>query len=457
MVATLLPPALPLVLFGAHRWNRVGLIRSCQRAGFSPLIVTGPNEVLHPELARLLHVSQVLRHRLDPAAMDDLRRAVTERIGPDFFALGLDDYVCHLAACLPTTIERRCFEPNAAETTRHKDLLRAMWNEAAKLHPALAPVEYQVRRFESLNFDGEGDVLSESEGFDVSAPAVIKPRSLDASIAVYDCSAVDFATIRTALSIELTEVAAYAQAAEIHVAPELIIEHRIARGTTHPGGEFSAEVLSLVGQPHRLLGITQKYLSASRFIEVAHVFPAPDFPRVLREPLLDALTKMLDDLGVRFGVSHWEFIVTPENRIALVEGQLRPAGDRICELIEMVLGADPISLLLESLRCLPTRNLSTDGFAGVFFLQPEVTLPEIASVECGLRVLAQWSPQIEAAELLSVRNWEGPVNSFQKLISIVGRGSAPKELRADARQAAKQIVVHSPTGQRSAMQLVLPQ
>src|SRR5437016_6367441 len=181
-------------------------------------------------------------------------------------------------------------------------------------------------------------------------PFVVKPDELSGSIEIRyaESKKESLAAAREICSQLLSKWRVVGRMIGTEVHPRVVIERAIERSDgVHPGAEYSIEFVSFQGQ-HYMVGITQKWV-APNFLETGHLFPAESIPGRLKPVLERAMKRLLEQLGVRYGVSHWEFIITPDERIALVEGHLRPAGGRIMELIEYSTGRSPVAALCEAL------------------------------------------------------------------------------------------------------------
>jgi hypothetical protein len=366
-----------LVFFGAHRWRRQVVIAKARAFGFEPHIAMFESEHLEPDLQACVKPSHIHRMSiLSPTPVRDVL-ATIPRNGR-WYTLGLDDYVMELASRVSEYSAMPTMEPNAAVVTLHKSRLRHMWNSLCGRINSLYLVPYILLRYKDCTFseleeDGDAVRFSSDSGF------IVKPNALDASISIHSAS--DWAGVEVAITeiqAELSPLAESVLDLGIVIAPEIIVEKRIPRSTDlHAGAEFSAEFISIGGQhsaEHQLLGITQKYIDNETHVEVAHCHPSHSFPPELVPVLVTAVRSLLSELRVGCTISHWEFIVTPDRRLALVEGQLRPAGDNIMELVRLSSGFDPYELLFTALRghivSIASRQDSST-VATVHFLRPE--------------------------------------------------------------------------------------
>jgi hypothetical protein len=448
-----------IVLLGAHRWGRASAVEHVIASGKTPVLLLFDSEDVPPELSKKLHASQVLRVR-SGEAVDDIRKRIHAVAGDDWYAVGLDDYVCELAASLPVP-ERQCFPPAAARIAQQKHELRRRWNAHCARDLRLHPVEYRTIEFDDLSLRS---VTSDerSAGFSQSCRAIIKPDALDASLAVYALESFDqdYERARCMISDELLALKAYTDKLNIEIHPRLQIEHEIPRGRTHPGAEFSLEILSTMSAAgssrHELLGITEKYIT-SNFVEVAHVFPSKAFPEHLMESAFQACASLLDEIGVRYCLSHWEMIVTPDERLALVEAQLRPPGDRITELIESVAGEHPYATLFAHVGSARPRSAPTnkrDVCAAVFFLGPTAEISKPISITIPLELIS--SPRLLIDDdLKTICGWHGPISTFTRPLSLTVVDVDFHSAKAQASSLASRIFIshRDPRGATSSVPL----
>jgi len=143
--------------------------------------------------------------------------------------------------------------------------------------------------------------------------------------------------------VETTEgLAAAAPVALAHsLAHEAIIEEFVA------GAEVSVETISWQGT-HHILAITDKLTSgAPHFVELAHHQPsrqAAETQAEIRRQTMLALTT----LGIAYGASHSEFLITDDGRVFVTEIGARMGGDFIgSDLVQLSTGYDFLKGVVE--------------------------------------------------------------------------------------------------------------
>ena len=117
-----------------------------------------------------------------------------------------------------------------------------------------------------------------------------------------------------------------------HVDSDLVVERYL------DGVEISVEALSENGE-HRIVGITEK-LKDSNFVELGH---AVREATAADAPAAACVRSVLDALGVTFGPTHTELILTAVGP-RVVETHTRAGGDQIPQLLHAAAGIDLVDL-----------------------------------------------------------------------------------------------------------------
>ena len=114
------------------------------------------------------------------------------------------------------------------------------------------------------------------------------------------------------------------------------------------GEEFSCEGFSFAGE-HHLLAFTKKYTSgAPHFIETGHVEPA-EIPEEMRAQISRSILLALDALGIEYGASHTEFMLTPDGEARIIEIGARMGGDCIgSDLVYLSTGMDFTAMVIDA-------------------------------------------------------------------------------------------------------------
>ncbi|TKC98164.1 metallophosphoesterase [Polyangium fumosum] len=434
-----------LVLFGAHRWKRGRVIREAIAAELDVVLAhcTGDQDMVSPAFKSIVHDVVEVEEPDNPAFLKKLGQDLTKRFPHGWHALGLDDYVCRQAALLAES-GFRYYPPSADEITRQKHRLRAMWNAycTQKKRLPLHPVPFEYREYHSFNAQGTPRKLEELTP--LTGPCIVKPDELSASIEIKRAATPDHIDGRVSECLaHLAEN--WRQEASRHgidVRPHIQIEAEIPRArhlNGHADAEFSVEVLS-EGQRHHIVAITQKWVSQD-YVELGHVVPAASFPDDLKDALHTSVTELLNQLDVFCAISHWEFIVTTNHRLALVEAQLRPGGDQIMDLIERAYGVSAERALFRWMTgrgfAFPTKNRCV---AAICYLKPAVPITSYRRIEDGGNLGADLSVmENELREAVAHGPWAGPTNWTDRFVSLIRTGHSLEEARTACMRAAREV------------------
>jgi biotin carboxylase len=105
----------------------------------------------------------------------------------------------------------------------------------------------------------------------------------------------------------------------------------------HDGPQYSVEAFSEAGE-HVVVAVTRKYSDPVTLVELGHVTPAPLDPLDHKE-IEEYVVRVLDALGVGFGPTHTEVVLTATGP-RIIETHLRVGGDDIYALVHDALGVD---------------------------------------------------------------------------------------------------------------------
>ncbi|WP_354643020.1 ATP-grasp domain-containing protein [Kitasatospora camelliae] len=104
------------------------------------------------------------------------------------------------------------------------------------------------------------------------------------------------------------------------------------------GREFSIECLSSGGR-HTIMGIAEKGVTATGFIELSHLMPPLSLDERRRALVEEAVRELLDALGLTDGPSHTEVKVDGD-KVTVIETHNRLGGDGIADLVRLTTGVD---------------------------------------------------------------------------------------------------------------------
>lgn len=393
------------------------------------------------EIGRSFHPTEVLPDDLNGLSEEILAR-LRRQYGEDWCTLPLNDYIAEYAASI--SVHNSCYPQRSAEIVKRKHELRNLWNELARENGSdLYPVEYCYLELRDNGAHAEYHSGGGFENLPENIPLVIKPDELSSSIEIHsaDCKreALNVAhEICAQLRSKWYEVG---RSIGTEVRPRVIVEKAIDRSPClHRGSEYSVEFVSFQGQ-HTAAGIVQKW-TGPNFIETGHLFPAESFPVQLKPVLVRAIETLLDQLGVRYGVSHWEFIVTSDERIALVEGHLRPAGDRIMELIKHSTSKSPTAALFEALAS-NSANFSFEPeiCCGVYWMVPESPLSKVTGITVDHSAIDGFfhDLNIDDEGIRQAANWSHANDWLTRFAHVLVTGANLQEIQERSRRIAQSV------------------
>jgi biotin carboxylase len=146
---------------------------------------------------------------------------------------------------------------------------------------------------------------------------------------------------------------------------EIIIEEFIE------GLEYSVEMISWQGN-HHFLQITEKETSgAPYFVEKGQHQPA-SVSNDIKQRIISIIKKSLSTLGVEYGASHSEIIITKSNDIFITEIGARMGGDYIgSDLVELSTGFDYVkSVINVSMGIFEGVRINESNYSGVYYCFP---------------------------------------------------------------------------------------
>jgi biotin carboxylase len=216
------------------------------------------------------------------------------------------------------------------------------------------------------------------------------------------------------------------------------------------GPQYSVECFSEQGE-HQVVTITRKYSDPVSLVELGHVMPAPLEPAD-QEAVGAYVVRVLDALGVEFGPTHTEIVLT-ESGPRIIETHLRFGGDHIWDLVTDATGVDLVKnqwrqmigeKVLPGIRATLQDPDRTPSCQAIWFASTSSTgvLVEITGIEGphpdGVTVKYPLPPGTELNGLQS---------SFSRLAQARAHADTPDAALALARQAIEglEIVVRVPS------------
>lgn len=417
-----------VVLWGAHRWGREDVICHAHAAGLDVWLATDDEQPLptRPEIHGTLYIT-------DEAGLQ-AATAKLNRQYPRWCSVALDDFVARPAARLAGLAPVPTVSHTATHTCCQKHLLRQQWNELCARNKQLQPVPYK----RLLYSDYTGENLLEVAGTEVSGQAIIKPNDYAGSVGVALVRESTEAAITNLLKLLAVEDEKFS--GSLHVQPDVLIEQAIARKEI-PGSqaEFTLHMGSLLGE-HVLLATSEKALHPNSFIETGHRVPAPNLSADALQLMEHITRQLLESLGVQNTISNWEYIITPDDKIALVEGQLRPSGDSLMTLINLSAGEHPYSWFFRGLLNgdrLPFP--AAHRVSGISWLWPKQVQKQITDIIVPQNLPKSWHIHADRPALLATQNWPGPADWYQRHLSITGTADTYDALNSQMQELAQHI------------------
>lgn len=265
-------------------------------------------------------------------------------------------------------------------------------------------------------------------------PLVVKPNGGVASVGV--------SVARTTADLD----ACFAKAVAEHGAfssPGVLAERFFE------GPQFSIEGFSEDGE-HVFVAIARKYSDPATFSELGHVLPAPLDPA--EEKLIQQYAgDVLDALGVRFGPTHTEFVLTGAGpriiethlRLSSDTGPLVPGATGV-DLVETQVRQTMGAKVLPEIRRTLEDSPAAARFGAVWYANTDLSghLVKIVGLEeAGSDPAVTVTPQVQPGARL-----DGLRDNYSRLAEARAFAPDPEQALAMAREAIRKlkIVVHAP-------------
>lgn len=233
--------------------------------------------------------------------------------------LTLGEYDVEICSQIANFLSLPSLNPTAAKIARNKYLTRKICFEKNLLSPRYSLVHT------------EEEVLKLCEEF--SFPCIIKPIDETSSADVLKCQNPD-----AVLNQFKVITSKSSNTREQKRASGVLIEEFIS------GFEVSVETITFNSKT-TVLGITDKFTTSEHFVEIGHNFPS-SLPNKTQEKCNQLAKDVLSAINYDFGVAHIEMKIQ-DNEPMLIEINARPAGGKITDLVEHVLGFSYIKSLIE--------------------------------------------------------------------------------------------------------------
>jgi len=186
-------------------------------------------------------------------------------------------------------------------------------------------------------------------------PLIIKPCDRSGSMGVSKISTYDEAE------------AALTEALKSSLCGEAVLEEFI-----EDAREISIEGISYAGI-HYVLAVTDKVTTgAPHYVELAHHQPS-DLPQHLIDEAIRQVKLGVKALGIEYGASHPELMITPDGKVYVTEIGARMGGDFIgSDLVQLSTGYDFLKGVIDVAQGQFTPPQKTkESCSGVYFYSPD--------------------------------------------------------------------------------------
>lgn len=425
-----------VILFGAHRWGKSYIITKVLNGGYDVLLVKYKKEQL--EIDKHLLKSKRIS-KFDILETDDITQ-IQKLIDSiknkytSYWTIGLDDYTNELSSIFSKLLKLQTFPEKSVEICNNKHLLRDLWNNFSANNPDLRKINFQLIN-DIDHFDAVNNLY-------IEYPLILKPNSLDASIGVRRINNPnDFKKYVTYIKKEFRYVLIQNKKNHITIPAGILAEENIVRNNAKgQSSEFTAHFIT-INKSHFLIGIAEKIIDNFTFIELGHTFPSQNFNDRYLGVVNEIFTKMLNYLQVANGISNWEFISTADNKIAMVEGQLRPSGDHVMDIIELSTGMNPISCLLKNKLDNLSFTITPNKVSSIFWLFIKIPLFKIIDITNENDFDETIYVELSKDELISYRYWQGPKNWFSRKSFILSYADTYMDLILKLKSYLNKIVI----------------
>lgn len=433
-----------LLLLGAQRWGRQPIIEMANAEGWVVVLLIPKGERVTLSDREKSPLAEMITISKNPGTktLEKIAGKISSAYDNNWCVLALDDYCAGLGAAISQHASTSNYTPKAAEAVFEKHRLRALFDEIRKSQHKLPlqEIPYAYLNYPSHEKDALPEILHGDAMQIKQGSFIIKPNAYAGSVGVL--AATSRKELRDLIPIAREQLAAeqFQETMKgIHIQPGIIIEQQVPRKKGLGFcAEFTCHVMSIQGK-HQVIGISEKLINTDTFIENGHVFPSPHFPVDLYTPLLDTVMALLDKLEVKNTMSNWEFIVTPKNKLALVEGHLRPSGDTLMELIEQATGVHPYKAFLQALQGKGIPSFKPIQTAGIFWLSPSQPLEKVDAIHLPDNLPKEVKLKLKRKALFNARYWPGPTSWYERYIAIVINGENLEAIRKNGLKAIKKI------------------
>jgi phosphoribosylamine-glycine ligase len=263
-------------------------------------------------------------------------------------------------------------------------------------------------------------------------PLVVKPNGGTASVGI---------------SVAMTEADLDASFARANAEHEGFRSRGVLAERFFEGPQFSIEGFSENGE-HVFVAITRKYSDPVTLVELGHVMPAP-LSDAERQVIEHYAADILDALGVRFGPSHTEFVLTAEGP-RIIETHLRVGdmysllpGSTGIDLVEMQIRQTLGERVLPEIRRMQNERSQQSRYGALWYANSDLRgeLVKIVGIgDSSSKSDITVKPLVEPGEKL-----DGLRSNYSRLAEARAFAPEPSQALTMVKEAIKglRIVVHA--------------
>jgi biotin carboxylase len=213
------------------------------------------------------------------------------------------------------------------------------------------------------------------------------------------------------------------------------------------GPQYSVEAMSENGA-HVVLAVTRKYSDPQSLVELGHVMPAP-LDDEQHAAIAACAANVLDDVGLTFGPSHTEIIVTADGPMP-IETHARVGGDDIWLMVHSATGVDLEEVQADQIFAEPVLDRINSILADPHSAHPSqavwfgATRAEGTFAGLSIPLDVTDDERIEVTALIKPGAPMRPLESSKdRIFKVRAHAASPDEALELARSAAEKVAIAS--------------